>query len=305
MNHVQNQATGLYEGMDEWHRILRKVVCHGVERPDRTGVGTLACFGEQLVFDNRTTFPAVTTKRLAFKPMAAELACFLRGYDRLSQFNDMGCHIWDGNGREARWVELCKEQSWPEGYLGRIYGVQWRNWKRFIQYPNGEVYTNGTTDQLGELVQGIRRDPYGRRHLVTAWNPGELGEMCLPPCHVLFQAFLYPTKEGHPHALDLRVDMRSVDLFLGLPFDVASYALLQRLLCRDVGASSGWLVFHLGDAHIYRNHLEQVDTVLAREPKQAPTLELAPEAGLFEFEPDMAQLLDYHPHPAVPAPLNV
>jgi thymidylate synthase len=286
----------VFESSDEWHRILRKVRAHGVERPDRTGVGTLATFGEQLCFDNRVAFPAVTTKKLAFGQVASELAAFLAGHSDLQGFHSVGCKIWDGNGTAEYW----KPRAMYEGDLGRIYGVQWRDW---LSAPRAGGQPPKSTDQLKELVDGIRRDPFGRRHLVTAWNPGELDQMCLPPCHVLFQAFCYPAEKRM--VVDLRVDMRSVDLFLGLPFDIASYALLQRLLCKDLGAISGWLTFQLGDSHIYLNHQAQVAEVLAREPREAPTLRLHRDASLFNFSPDMAELVDYHPHPAVPAPLNV
>lgn len=288
--------------MRAWQDIINRVLIRGVERPDRTGVGTLALFGEQAVFDNREeSFPAVTAKRLAFGQVKAELACFLRGYDSLAAFNAMGCNIWDGNGQSDYWKP---RQRFP-GDLGRIYGVQWRDWRNGVR----------VVDQLTELVAGIKKDPYGRRHLVTAWNPAELDVMCLPPCHVMFQAFVRP-RDGDPLAsattqtglvVDLLVYMRSVDLFLGMPFDVASYALLQRLLCNSLGPGyeSGWLTFHLGDAHIYKNHLEQARTVLSRDPRDPPWLRLKPDANLFEFHSDEAELVDYDPHPAVPAPLNV
>lgn len=276
--------------MQEWHRIMSKVLTHGTLRNDRTGVGTMALFGEQLVFDNRDTFPAVTTKRLAFGQVCAELACFLLGCESLQEFHSMGCTIWDGNGEADYWTH---RRRW-QGDLGRIYGVQWRDWHSVGRF--GELVH---VDQLKNLVEGIIREPHGRRHIVTALNPGEFDQMCLPPCHVFFQAYVV---EGR---IDLRVDMRSVDLFLGLPFDVASYAVLQRLLARECGLSSGYLIFQLGDAHIYLNHLEQVRVVLARVPHDAPRLILAPQATLFSFLPEHATLDNYAPHPAVSAALNV
>ena len=281
--------------MQEWHNILRKVMAHGQQRDDRTGVGTLALFGEQLVFDNRTTFPAVTTKKLMLGQVAAELACFLKGYDNLTNFHGMGCTIWDGNGNSDYW----KPRARFEGDLGRIYGVQWRDWCS-VNRSDSEGRLVKYTDQLKNLVEGMRKEPHGRRHLVTAYNPGELDQMCLPPCHVLFQAFINDAGE-----VDLRVDMRSVDLFLGLPFDVASYAILQRLLAKELHLRSGMLIFQLGDAHIYLNHLVQVNEVLSREPKLAPGLHLSDAAGLFNFEPHHAQLFMYDSWPSVSAPLNV
>jgi len=281
--------------MKAWHWILRNVLENGVERPDRTGVGTLALFGEQLKFDNRAgVFPAVTTKRLAFKQVAAELACFIRGYDNLTQFHALGCSIWDGNGTSSCWIPKARF----EGDLGRIYGTMWRDWHSWTTIADGR-YSFKSTDQLQELVHGLIEDPYSRRHLVTAYNPGELDAMCLPPCHVMFQCFV---ADGR---LDLRVDMRSVDLFLGLPFDIASYALLQRLLARETGLRSGWLTFQLGDAHIYKNHIEQVKEVLSRQPYGPPNIGLAASASLFNFLPAEAFLEDYRAHDAVPAPLNI
>lgn len=282
--------------MQEWHRIMHKVLTYGTLRNDRTGVGTLALFGEQLIFDNRDTFPAVTTKHLAFGQVCAELACFLLGYQSLEGFHRMGCTIWDGNGNAEYW----KPRQRFAGDLGRIYGVQWRDWRSIdpahqFNTPDGAQHT----DQLKSLVDGMRKEPHGRRHVVTALNPGEFDQMCLPPCHVLFQAYVV---EGR---VDLRVDMRSVDLFLGLPFDVASYAVLQRLLAKELGLGSGYLIFQTGDTHIYLNHTEQVRQVIGREPRPAPTLALRSDTGLFDFLPEHAILMNYAPHPAVRAPLNI
>lgn len=284
--------------MEQWRRILEKVSRHGELRNDRTGVGTLALFGEQLVFDNRAEFPAVTLKKLGFDQVKAELACFLQGYDNLEGFHKMGCTIWDGNGGSEYWKPFARS----EGDLGRIYGVQWRDWKSCNGDPANSAALEYVkhTDQLKNLVDGMRKEPHGRRHMVTAWNPGELSAMCLPPCHLFFQAFINKHSQ-----VDLAVVMRSVDLFLGLPFDVASYALLQRLLAKELGLDSGMLTFFLGDAHIYLNHREQVAEVLQRTEKELPTLALAADASLFEFHPSQALLQGYEPHAFVKAPLNV
>ena len=173
--------------------------------------------------------------------------------------------------------------------------MQWRDWisKDICDY------TEKRTDQLKDLVQGIKDDPHGRRHLVTAWNPGELDQMCLPPCHVMFQCYV------NGRHLDLAVTMRSVDLFIGLPFDIASYAVLQRLIAQEVGLQSGELVFFLGDAHVYQNHFSQVNEVLTRKPFEPPTLFLGESQQLFDFQPRKVMLSNYHFHPAVSAPLNV
>jgi thymidylate synthase len=198
-------------------------------------------------------------------------------------------------------------ESWQpraefEGDLGRIYGVQWRDWRSVAH----EIPAFGTpvgsikrTDQLQELVDGIKRDPTGRRHIVTAWNPGELELMCLPPCPLLFQVYV------NVDSLDMCVYQRSCDLFLGLPFDIAGYALLQRLIARKVGLSSGRLTFFIGDAHVYLNHMSQVNTVLERRPHSAPWLQLEADADLWDFQPHHAKLVCYEHHGAVPAPLNV
>ena len=290
--------------MKAWLDLLRNVMDHGVDRPDRTGIGTRSLFGVSATFDNGTTFPAVTTKHLAFGQVKAELACFLRGLDNLEDFHKLGCKIWDGNGGASYW----KPQE--PGDLGRIYGVQWREWQSVGRgrYSPGGNYEPEVVqiDQLKSLVSGLVRDPYGRRHLVTAWNPGELDQMCLPPCHVLFQCYVVPTHvlcDGP--VMHMRVDMRSVDLFLGLPFDVASYALLQRLICRECGFLSGDLVFQLGDAHVYKNHFDAVATVLDRESLRPPTLAMSSSTTLFTFHPDDAQLVGYTHCGVVPAPLNV
>lgn len=278
--------------MKQWHDVMQKVMEHGDSRPDRTGIGTLALFGEQLVFGNYDhEFPAVTTKKLGFTQVLAELTCFLRGYDNLSQFHSVGCTIWDGNGNAEYWTPR------KDGDLGRIYGVQWRDWRSSVRTNHGLELSR--IDQLQMLLDGIKQDPYGRHHLVTAWNPGELKDMCLPPCHVLFQAFV---SSGY---IDLRVDMRSVDLFLGLPFDIASYAVLQRLLAKETGYKSGRLIFQLGDAHIYRNHLDAAREVLDRPFKKLPDIIFTDKSSLFDFSPDDACLVGYDPHPAVKAKLNV
>lgn len=279
--------------MEAWSNLMRQIMATGVDRPDRTGAGTRALFGRSLTLDVSKTFPAVTTKRLAFKTCMGELAAFLKGADNLVDFHAEGCHIWDANALAPYWTPR------KPGDVGRIYGAQWRQWTQ-VDLNSGLLGL--PLDQLSGLVSGLVRDPYGRRHLVTAWNPAELQFMCLPPCHVMFQACVLGES---PKYLDLIVTMRSVDVFLGLPFDIASYAALQALLCKEVGYRPGSLHFHFGDAHIYRNHFQAVDLVLQRKPYPAPTLHLAPDAGLFNFKAEMATLLNYQPHLAVPVPMNV
>ena len=279
--------------MHEWHRILNKVLTRGTERDDRTGVGTLALFGEQLVFDNSNgTFPAVTTKRLAFSQVCSELACFLKGYDNLADFHKENCHIWDANGNAPYW----KPRARFEGDLGRIYGVQWRSWTSPRYDSTGDTLE---VDQIRALVDSMSTDPHGRRHIVSAWNSGEFDKACLPPCHILFQAYVVNGQ------VDLRVDMRSVDLFLGLPFDIASYAVLQKLLAKELSLKSGRLIFQLGDAHIYKNHIDQVKLVLTRTPLGPPSILIGHEATIFNFSHHDAMLADYNHHGTVSAPMNV
>lgn len=279
------------QSMDEaWHSLIETILLRGSVRQDRTGVGTVGLFGETFAVDLRDGFPAVTTKKLFIGTVWAELACFIRGEHNLVDFHARGCHIWDKDGSNERWV---RDGAVLDGDLGRIYGVQWREWLSVGRYGEPRL-----TDQLTRLVEELKANPYSRRHLVTAFNPGELDQQCLPPCHVLFQC--YCSADGF---LDLLVFMRSVDVFLGLPFDVASYATLQHLLAGEVKRQPRRLIFHLGDAHLYTNHLNQARAVLLREPFVAPRLDLG-GATLFNFHQSTPQLLEYCHHPAVQAPLN-
>ena len=274
--------------MKAWHDIMRRVLEEGEVRSDRTGVGTISLFGLSAEFENTpTSFPAVTTKKLAVKQCFGEMAAFIRGYDNLADFHALDCTIWDANAHAEYW------EPRTEGDLGRIYGVQWRSW---ITEGNGL----GSVDQLAKLVHTLKFNPTSRRHLVTAWNPGELGDMCLPPCHTHFQCYVSEGKY-----LDLQVYMRSVDLFLGLPFDVAGYALLQRLIASETNLVSRRLVFSLGDAHIYKNHVDQVKLVLSREPLPAPELYMPSDIGLFDFMPGFVELGSYQHYGAVAAEMAV
>lgn len=279
--------------MRQWQGLMANILEFGKRRPNRTGVDTIAAFGAIIQFDDiYKQFPAVTTKKLGFTQVKAELACFLRGYDNLADFWVMGCNIWDENANAEYWLKNPNRRG--EGDLGRIYGVQWRDWRA----PNKEY----GIDQLKILVQNLRDDPFSRRHVVTAWNPGELDKMCLPPCHTMFQCYV---DQG---SLDMLVQMRSVDVFLGLPFDIASYATLQHLLAKECGYIPRTLKFCLGDTHIYTNHLEQVKTVLAREPYPLPHLEYATGRGsnkIWNFDPKDVELVGYKSHDAVPGVMNV
>jgi thymidylate synthase len=273
----------------EWHKLMTKVMCLGAEGSDRTGVGTLSLFGQTLELLDVNSFPAVTTKRLAFKTMAAELECFLKGSTNAAEFEAAGCSIWNGNAHAWKGAKF-------RGDMGRVYGAQWRFWHGVTRA--GNVYV---VDQLRNVVEGIKTDPRSRRHMVTAWNPAELDDMCLPPCHYAFQFYVSPSS----HYLDCMVHMRSVDLFLGLPFDIASYALLMHLVARETNKVPRRLVMTFGDTHIYLNHLEQVEEVLDRSPLHPPVLHLDETASLFNFTAAMATLLRYVSHASVPAKLNV
>lgn len=258
--------------------LLREARHTGVERRDRTGVGTRAVFGRLLRFDLRRGFPAVTTKKLQFRSVVAELLWFLAGESNVGPLRAQGVHIWDP------WAD-------ESGELGPVYGVQWRRW------PDGH---GGTIDQIADLLEGLRRDPASRRHLVSAWNVADLPRMALAPCHVLFQ---FHVAEGR---LSCTVYQRSADLFLGVPFNIASYALLTHLVAAHVGLEVGDLVWTGGDCHVYLNHFEPVDRQLARAPFPAPRLRLRRRPpDLFATRPEDIELVDYRHHPALPAPIAV
>ena len=271
--------------MVEWHELLMHVWDNGIERKDRTGVGTRSMFGLVLeVANTKDSFPAVTSKQLAVKQCFGEMAAFIQGYSDLDDFHKFGCTVWDGNATADYWKPV------TPGDLGRIYGVNWREWTNCY----GEV-----TDQLKVLVESLIYSPESRRHIVTAWNPGELQYMCLPPCHTHFQCYV------ENRNLDMQVYMRSVDLVLGLPFDIAGYALLQQLIAKETALDSRRLRFIFGDAHIYLNHSDALSTILSNKIKMAPLLVLAPETELFTFHPDQARLVGYAHSGKVEAKLNV
>lgn len=279
----------------EWHRLMKTVRKTGELRRDRTGVGTIALFGLHASWDLREGFPAITTKKLGFAQVRSELAAFLAGAETLEEFHAHGCNIWDANAKASYWKPRF------EGDVGRIYGVQWKRWRSWSGEP-GNLW-HRQADQIEALVDGLRKDPHGRRHLVTAWNPGELGEMCLPPCHVLFQCF---ASDHEGHWLDLQFHMRSLDLFVGMPFDIASYGLLLSILARATDRQPRRLLMTVGDGHLYHNHVEQVDAALAREPMRPPQLELSMDcSGPFDFLNLHARLINYESHSALPAPMNV
>lgn len=252
-------------------------------KTDRTGVGTHNTFGVHLRHDLASGFPLITTKRTFFKGAAVELLWFLRGDTRLDFLHKHGVHIWD------EWADA-------SGELGPIYGKQWRAWPM----PSGQ-----TLDQLAGVVRELRVNPDSRRILVSAWNVGELGKMALPPCHVLFQFYSEP-RDGQPRRLSCQVYQRSADLFLGVPFNLASYGLLTHMVAQVTGHEVGDLLWVGGDVHLYANHAEQARLWITREPRPLPTVELDPSVReLDDFDLGQIKLLNYDPHPHIPAPVAV
>jgi thymidylate synthase len=264
--------------MRQYLDLLRTVREEGKPKQDRTGTGTLSIFGYQMRFDLAAGFPLLTTKRLHLRSIVYELLWFLAGDTNVAWLRDHGVTIWD------EWAD-------ERGDLGPIYGRQWRSWPT----PDGR-----TIDQMARLVERLRRDPDSRRHVVSAWNVGELEDMRLPPCHVLFQFYVAAG------TLSCQLYQRSADVFLGVPFNIASYALLTLMVAQVSDLAPGELIHTLGDAHLYRNHLEQADAQLGREPRPLPQLRLDPGVrSLFEFRYEDFTLLGYDPHPGIKAPVAV
>lgn len=265
--------------MRQYLDLLQHVMDHGVRKSDRTGTGTLAVFGHQSRYDLSRGFPLVTTKKLHTRSIFHELLWFLRGDTNNRSLNEVGVSIWD------EWAD-------PEtGDLGPIYGHQWRSWPR----PDG-----GSVDQIAQLVEGLRTNPDSRRHIVSAWNPGQIEEMALPPCHCLFQFFV------HEGRLSCQLYQRSADIFLGVPFNIASYALLTHMVAQVVDLEPGEFIHTLGDAHLYTNHLDQAREQLTREPRPLPTLRLNPSVReLDRFRYEDIEVVGYEPHPHIKAPVAV
>jgi thymidylate synthase len=281
---------------------LKNILENGEDRPDRTGVGTRSIFGLQMRFNLEDGFPAITTKKLAWRAVVSELLWFIEGSgdeyrlreilhgDRYSEKRT----IWTDNAEADYWVKR-KLQRHP-GDLGRVYGVQWRRWRKPLVRINKVVLQNH--DQLLELINGIKEDPYSRRHIISAWNPGELDLMALPPCHMMAQFYVNNGK------LSCQMYQRSADMFLGVPFNIASYALFTHMIAQVCNLEVGELIITLGDAHIYNNHFDQVKEQLKREPKPLATLELNSEISVItEFEMEDIELVGYESHEAIKAPM--
>ena len=283
---------------------LKNILENGDDRPDRTGTGTRSIFGLQMRFDLTEGFPAITTKKLAWKAVVSELLWFLEGSGDELRLREI-LHgerytekktIWSDNAAASYWTSK-KLQRHP-GDLGRIYGVQWRKWRKPLVRINKVVLQNH--DQLIELIKGIKEDPYSRRHIITAWNPGELDLMALPPCHILAQFYVANGK------LSCQMYQRSADMFLGVPFNIASYALFTHMAAQVCNLEVGDLVITIGDAHIYNNHFDQVKEQISRKPLPLPTLKLNPEVNvIMDFEMSDIELEDYESHEAIKAPMAV
>jgi thymidylate synthase len=292
--------------MRQYHDLMDRVLREGIDKSDRTGTGTRSVFGHQMRFDLSEGFPMVTTKKLHLKSILHELIWFISGDTNIRYLCQNGVRIWDdwpfatyaksadydGIDMKTFAARVADDAEFASkwGDLGPVYGYQWRFWPG----PNGPV------DQLRDVLEGIRRNPDGRRHIVSAWNPGYIDQMALPPCHAFFQFYVADGK------LSCQLYQRSADIFLGVPFNIASYALLIHMMAQDLGLGVGDFVHTLGDAHIYSNHLEQVQLQLSRELRPLPRLRLNPDVkSLFDFRYEDVELVDYDPHPHIPAPVAV
>ncbi|MBY6677488.1 thymidylate synthase [Rhodococcus sp. BP-332] len=257
--------------------LLRRVLAEGTPKSDRTGTGTTSLFGHQMRFDLSEGFPLVTTKRVHLKSIVHELLWFLRGESNVAYLRENGVTIWD------EWAD-------EKGDLGPVYGVQWRSWPT----PSGDHI-----DQISQVIDTIRRDPDSRRMIVSAWNVAEIPDMALAPCHAFFQFYVADGK------LSCQLYQRSADMFLGVPFNIASYALLTHLVAAQTGLEVGDFVWTGGDCHIYDNHVDQVREQLTRDAFPAPTLRLAPRDSIFDYTFDDIEIVDYQHHPAIKAPVAV
>lgn len=264
--------------MKQYHDLLSHILEHGVKKEDRTGTGTISVFGYQMRFDLSEGFPCVTTKKLHLRSIIHELLWFLKGETNIAYLKENGVSIWD------EWAD-------ENGELGPVYGSQWRSWPA----PDGRQI-----DQIEQVLQQIKHNPDSRRMIVSAWNVGLVDQMALPPCHAFFQFYVAEGK------LSCQLYQRSADTFLGVPFNIASYALLTMMIAQVCGLQPGEFVHTLGDAHLYSNHIEQAQLQLSREPKPLPTMRINPAIqNLFDFTYEDFELLNYDPHPHIKAPVAI
>ena len=262
--------------MKEYQRLLRLVLDEGKTRSDRTGTGTISVFGAQARFDLRESFPCLTTKKLHLRSIIHELLWFLKGDTNIKYLKDNKVTIWD------EWAD-------ENGNLGPVYGEQWRKWK---------TSDGSTIDQMKELIENIKHNPNSRRHIISAWNPGELKKMALPPCHAFSQFYISNNK------LSCQLYQRSCDMFLGVPFNIASYSLLIHILAKECGYKVGEFILSLGDFHIYEEHFDQVKIQLSREPKKHPSLQFK-QKKIYEYKTSDFELINYEHHPKIMAQMNV
>ncbi|HOR39992.1 MAG: thymidylate synthase [Paludibacteraceae bacterium] len=264
--------------MKQYHELLQRVLDEGTQKEDRTGTGTISVFGHQMRFKMEDGFPCLTTKKLHLKSIIHELLWFLNGDTNVRYLQENGVRIWN------EWAD-------EKGDLGHIYGYQWRSWP---------TYDGGFIDQISEAVHTIKNSPDSRRIIVSAWNVADLPNMNLPPCHAFFQFYVANGK------LSLQLYQRSADIFLGVPFNIASYALLLQMMAQVTGLQAGDFIHTLGDAHIYTNHLEQVQLQLTREPRQLPTMKINPTiTSIFDFQFSDFELVNYNPYPHIPGAVAV
>ena len=269
--------------MRQYLDLLDHVLTNGTRKGDRTGTGTLSVFGYQMRFDLSEGFPALTTKKLHLRSIVGELIWFLRGDTNVKWLQDNGITIWD------EWADA-------DGELGPVYGYQWRSWPT----PDGRH-----VDQIAGVVEALKQNPDSRRHIVSAWNVADVDRMALPPCHTMFQFYVAPADDG-PGRLSCQLYQRSADVFLGVPFNIASYALLTHMVAQVAGLEVGDFVHTLGDAHLYLNHLDQARLQLTREPRPLPTLHLDPSVRTIDcFDLEHISVEGYDPHPGIKAPISV
>lgn len=311
----------------EYLDLARRILDEGTEKNDRTGTGTKSVFGHQMRFDLQKGFPLLTTKRVFFKLIKSELLWFLKGDTNIRFLLENNNHIWDEwafekyiksadytgpdmtnfglrSQEDAEFKEVYDKEmtrfrdkvltddvfAEQYGSLGNVYGAQWRAWQK---------KDGGFIDQIGNVIESIKTNPDSRRHIVSAWNPEEIPTMALPPCHTLFQFYVQGNK------LSCQLYQRSGDVFLGVPFNIASYALLTHLIAQETGLEVGEFVHTLGDAHLYMNHMDQINEQLSREPRAFPTIKLNKDKSIFDFDMDDIEILDYHPHKSIKAPIAV
>lgn len=276
----------LVERMKQYLDLIRTIIDQGERRDDRTGTGTISLFGMQAKYDLRQGFPLLTTKKVLFSAVVRELLWFLRGSTNINDDLTQHSPIWDA------WAD-------ENGELGPIYGYQWRQWPKYVEvdHENG-LYRREHIDQIGQLIEMIKNDPKSRRLIVSAWNVSDIDKMALPPCHALFQFYVINGR------LDCQLYQRSADMALGVPFNIASYALLMMMVAQECDLTPGIFTHTLGDAHIYLNHVEGLLNQLQREPRELPTVEIA-KKPLFDLQFDDFQLHNYNPHPFIKFPIAV